>query len=1089
MHILHVPLAVRTQALLLLIASSASLFAQTRPNRYALLLNDPPLAATESFSKPGPRTASADARARIAAAQTNLRAALAERNITILGSADTVANALFVVSESPDSLASLPGVRRVVPMRQHKRHMVKALDLVRAQLGWNNVGGPQNAGAGVKIAILDSGIDKDHPAFQDSSLSMPPGYPRCSGADCNYATSKIIAVRSYVSLLVLGDRPSVSRPDDLTPRDRLGHGTAVAFVAAGGQVDSPLGRSSGVAPKAWIGNYKILGSPGVNDFTFTDVFVQALDDAVKDGMNIAVYSYGASALWAPNDRGATCDKPGTTPCDLEAAAVELATRAGLTVVVSAGNDGDIGFKPPTLNTINTPASAPAALSVGATTNSQRYVSSVRAPANAPASIREIAAFFGSGPRPPAAFSTTMKDVRTLENDGKACTPLANGSLAGSLALIDRGDCPLATKSVHAQQAGAVGVVLVQSGTSDFIFPPAALEETAIPLAMIGATPGAALRAFVNANANAQITLDPTLRAEAQTANTIAFFSSYGPNIGTTGIKPEVVAPGEPLYMATQRLDPNGDMYEPSGWVAAQGTSFAAPIAAGVAAIFKQRFPNATPAQIKSGVVNSASADIDGNIDGNLVSPARVTAMGAGKVNVNDTSRATLVVEPATLSFGNVGVDAPTPQTLTFRNMGDSTITVRIDNRPRNSAGDARVTLSTLAFPLAPGATQQVTATLQGTVQAGGYEGEFAVSGGATTIRIPYLYMRSDNVLFDAFAITSFNFSGIADNGIPGGLLLKATDQYGLPVPNLPVQYRVTRGGGEIVTATRATDSLGIAAVIEGYLGPEVGAQEFTAEVGNTGNKITVVFPGRARLRPVIRTDGVVDAAGGTIGRGMAPGSYISIFGQNLSDVTRAGVTASLPLSLAGFSVSFDVPSRQLSLPGRLHFVSPTQINVQIPWELKGLNSAQMKISIGDFSSPLYTIPLNNVSPNAFEFTDPGTSRRLAAALDSNFALVYDANKAKKGQFIQIYCNGLGDVDNTPPSGEPSPASPLARTTTVPAVTIGGRPAEVAFSGLAPGIVGLYQINVRVPADTPSGLQPVVIQMGDVTSKTANLPVE
>ena len=192
---------------------------------------------------------------------------------------------------------------------------------------------------------------------------------------------------------------------------------------------------------------------------------------------------------------------------------------------------------------------------------------------------------------------------------------------------------------------------------------------------------------------------------------------------------------------------------------------------------------------------------------------------------------------------------------------------------------------------------------------------------------------------------------------------------------------------------------------------------------------------------------------------------------------------------SGRSRYYGKSTRQLSLPGRLHFVSPTQINVQIPWELRGLNSAQMKVSIGDYSSALYTVPLNNVSPNAFEINDPRTGQRLAASLDSNFALVYDANKAKKGQFIQIYCNGLGDVDATPASGEPSPADPLARTTAVPVVTIGGRPAEVVFSGLAPGIVGLYQINVRVPADTPSGLQPLVIQLGDVTSKTANLPVE
>jgi len=1090
----RVPLAVRTQALLFLFAVSVPLAAQERLNRYALLLNDPPLAAVESFGKAGPRAASADARARVAAAQTSLRAALAERNVTVLGSADTVVNAVFVYSPDAAALAALPGVRRVVPMETHKAHMVKALDLIRAQIGWNNVGGADNAGKGVKIAILDSGIDKDHPAFQDASLAMPAGYPRCAGSDCNYASNKIIAVRSYVDLLVLPDQPEFSRPDDLTPRDRVGHGTAVAFVAAGNQVSTPLGQASGVAPKAWVGNYKIIGSPGVNDVTFTDVFIQALDDAVKDGMDIAVYSYGRGALWGPTDRGATCEETANRACDLSADAVENATRAGLTVVVSAGNDGDLGNQPPTLNTINSPATAPSALSVGATTNSQRYVASVRAPAGAPQAITDIAAFLGNGPKPAAAFSTTVKDVRTLENDGKACTPLANGTLNGMLALIDRGNCQIAIKAINAQQAGAVGVILIQSDDSDFIFPPTGLEETGIPLAMIGATPGAALRTFVNANPSAQVTLDPTLRAESQTSNQIAYFSSYGPNIRTSGIKPEVVAPGLPLYMATQSLDPNGVMYNPSGWVTAQGTSFSAPMAAGVAALFKQRFPNATPAQVKSAVVNSASADIDDIIDGNLVSPARVTSMGAGKVNVNDTARTTLVVEPSTFSFGTLTANStPSPQTLVFRNLGDSAITVRIDNRARDLSNNARVTLSTSAFPLAPGASQQVTATLQGTPNAGGYEGELVVTGGVTTIRVPYLFMRSDNVLFDAFPITNFFFEGIAGEAIPGGaftrLVLKATDQYGLPVGGLPVRYRATRGGGRIEVALDATDALGIAAVRDGFLGPEIGEQEFVAEVGTAPNLVSVIFPGRARLRPVIRTDGVVDAASGLTGNGLAPGSYISIFGQNLSDVTRAGVTLSLPLSLAGISVSFDIPSRQLSYPGRLHFVSPAQINVQIPWELAGQNSAQMKVSLGDYSSALYTVPLNNVSPNAFEFTDPGTGRRLAAALDANFALVYDANKAKKGQFIQIYCNGLGPVDATPPSGEPSSANPLARTTSAPTVTIGGRPAEVVFSGLAPGIVGLYQINVRVPADAPSGLQPVTIQVGNVTGKATNIPIE
>src|SRR5262249_13441770 len=106
----------------------------------------------------------------------------------------------------------------------------------------------------------------------------------------------------------------------------------------------------------------------------------------------------------------------------------------------------------------------------------------------------------------------------------------------------------------------------------------------------------------------------------------------------------------------------------------------------------------------------------------------------------------------------------------------------------------------------------------------------------------------------------------------------------------------------------------------------------------------------------------------------------------------------------------------------------------------------------------------------------------------NAALITGANGARSGQIIQVYANGLGPVDNQPGSGEPSPAEPLARTRVIPSVTIGGRSANVTFSGLAPFLVGLYQINIVWPADVPTGLQPMIIKMGDFVSKTVNLPV-
>ena len=114
-------------------------------------------------------------------------------------------------------------------------------------------------------------------------------FPKCSGDECNYTSAKVIAARSYVQMLVLGDEPDYSRPDDLSPRDRVGHGTAAASVAAANIHNAPLARFGGIAPKAYLGNYKIFGSPGVNDVTFEDVVIKALDDAYADGMDGGQY--------------------------------------------------------------------------------------------------------------------------------------------------------------------------------------------------------------------------------------------------------------------------------------------------------------------------------------------------------------------------------------------------------------------------------------------------------------------------------------------------------------------------------------------------------------------------------------------------------------------------------------------------------------------------------------------------------------------------------------------------------------------------------------------------------------------------------
>ena len=231
---------------------------------------------------------------------------------------------------------------------------------------------------------------------------------------------------------------------------------------------------------------------------------------------------------------------------------------------------------------------------------------------------------------------------------------------------------------------------------------------------------------------------------------------------------------------------------------------------------------------------------------------------------------------------------------------------------------------------------------------------------------------------------------------------------------------------------------------------------------------------------------MVNASSNQVGQGLAPGSIVSIYGTSLADAIVSSPTRSLPVSLGTVSVSFD--GGGLSLPGHFFYVSPGQVNVQVPWEFQGQSSVKMTVSVGYIASAVYTVPLNTYSPGIFEFSDNG--HLSAVATDANGVVFTQANPAKRGQTIVLYMNGLGPVDHQPPSGEPTPLPPpLAQTTVLPTMKVGNIAAHVDFSGLSPTWVGLYQVNVVVPPDTPAGLQPIVVSIGGVDSKASVLPVQ
>ncbi len=216
--------------------------------------------------------------------------------------------------------------------------------------------------------------------------------------------------------------------------------------------------------------------------------------------------------------------------------------------------------------------------------------------------------------------------------------------------------------------------------------------------------------------------------------------------------------------------------------------------------------------------------------------------------------------------------------------------------------------------------------------------------------------------------------------------------------------------------------------------------------------------------------------------GMTPGSIAAISGTGITSGTGTASGFPLPTTLAGTVVLVN------GTPAPLFAVADVsgrqQINFQAPWSLAGAASADVVVQTAGVGSSATTVTVLNVQPGLF--TPDGA--RAAAQHAADFRLVDGNNPAAKGEIIVLYGTGFGAVDNQPETGAATPASPLSRTLAGVAVTIGGRTADVLFSGLAPGLAGVYQLNVRVPPDVPSGELAVIANVSGAVSPAVSLPV-
>ncbi len=221
--------------------------------------------------------------------------------------------------------------------------------------------------------------------------------------------------------------------------------------------------------------------------------------------------------------------------------------------------------------------------------------------------------------------------------------------------------------------------------------------------------------------------------------------------------------------------------------------------------------------------------------------------------------------------------------------------------------------------------------------------------------------------------------------------------------------------------------------------------------------------------------------GGSFVQGpIAPGTIVSIFGSGLARIVAQASTLPLPHSLDGTRVTVNGQSAPL------FFVSPNQINLQLPFQLQS-GSASLSVIDATGASGSRALTIAATSPAIFTTSSDGKGE--AISVHANFKPVRKVTleNAGIGETIILFCTGLGALDNFSISGAIAPSAPLARTTQTATVLMDGRAAQVSFSGLAPGFIGLYQINFVVPPGVGGDVATTVV-IGGVASNPATINV-
>jgi len=565
---------------------------------------------------------------------------------------------------SPEDLArrisALPGVLAVARDRAHEPAMFSSLPLIGAPEAWAapEVGGADQAGAGIRVASMDGGVHHAAPMFDGAGYDYPPGYPLGHTDNTN---GKIIVSRAYFRDW---DPPAPGDDDPWPGRAGTPHGVHTAGTAAGNRVDAsyagaPPEPISGVAPRAFVMSYRVFYESvnGIGSF-YDAEGIASLEDIVRDGAHVLNNSWGGG----PGSVGGIFD-----PLDT---ALINAWRAGVFVSMSAGNAG------PGKGTGDHPS--PEYMNVAASTKAEQYAAgrlSVVSPPPVPENM--VGLPYGvAGFGPPLPIGATLGPygisaaAELAPDNVTGCEPFEPGLFEGRAALISRGACFFSTKVYYAQEAGAVlavihnnadgGDAVMDMGAGDFA------DEVIIPSVFVGYNAGVdmALWHLLHGDA-AMLEIDTVAYKTESEPDRIAAFSSRGPGVGEV-LKPDIAAPGVSILSQGYAAGATGEARH-LGFGQAGGTSMASPHVAGAAAVLRQARPDWSNTDIKSALMSTARYLEVYTHEG---APAQPLDMGSGRLQLDAALDPGVLLSPPSLSFGRMITGTEATLTLEVRSVAE-----------------------------------------------------------------------------------------------------------------------------------------------------------------------------------------------------------------------------------------------------------------------------------------------------------------------------------------------------------------------------------------------------------------------------------